>query len=67
MRTKEEKEIAEIIDSEIERCSTRIYPNICQIKDSESGRNKVFDMTLNVIAETGMSVRSALAQVESSL
>lgn len=67
MKTEDEKEIEKIIDEEISKCSERVYPNICQIKDSKQGREKIFELCMNIIYESGMSVKSALAQVESSL
>lgn len=65
--TKEEKQIRSIINSEIDKCNQHIYPNVCEIRDSNVGREKIQSLTLNLIKESGMSVKSALAQVDSSL
>jgi hypothetical protein len=65
--TKEEKQIRTIISNEIDKCNLHIYPNVCEIRDSKVGVEKIQTLTLNLIKETGMSVKSALAQVDSSL
>jgi hypothetical protein len=62
-----EEKIIKIIDEEINKCGDKIYPSICSIKDQPEGRNKIIQMVLNLIRVSGMSVQSAIAQIESSL
>lgn len=62
-----EKKLKATIELELEKCSIGLYPNMCQLKQSESGREKIFNMVKAIVSETPMNIKSALAQVESSL
>ena len=67
MKSKYQDEIVGIIDNELLDCSNDVYPQLCKLKSSELGKEKIYAMTIKILAETGMSVGSALAQLESSL
>jgi len=55
------------INEELKKCSEGLYPNLCQMRTTEMGKNKIYNLVLNIISKDTMSIRSALAQVESSM
>ena len=66
MDKKVEKELDEMIDSELEKCTPDVYPTLCRLKSSEVGIGKIRKMVRAVIDETPMDIGSALAQIDSS-
>jgi hypothetical protein len=62
-----EKKLKEIIDSELDKCETGLYPNLCRIRNSKVGIEKVYRVIREIIIEKPMDIKSALAQYESSL
>lgn len=48
-------------------CKNTGYPNICQLRDTESGEEQIFKGVLDICNKTGMNIASAVAQYESSL
>jgi hypothetical protein len=66
MKSKYQDEIVQLIDAELINCSDDVYPELCQLKSTSMGKEKIYAMTIKIIAESGMSIGSALAQLESS-
>tara|TARA_R110000787_G_scaffold259103_2_gene364413 strand:- start:5712 stop:5912 length:201 start_codon:yes stop_codon:yes gene_type:complete len=62
-----EKRLKKIIDSELEKCETGLYPNLCKIRNSRVGIERVYRAVREIIIEKPMDIKSALAQYESSL
>lgn len=68
MKTELVKKVILLIDQELkENCTDDVYPTLCRLKATQSGTETIHQAALKIIAETGMSVGSALAQLESSL
>lgn len=68
MKTELVKKVISLIDQELrENCTDDVYPTLCRLKSTERGKETIHQAALKIIAETGMSVGSALAQLESSL
>lgn len=67
MKTELKDKVVVLINEELKNCSDDVYPNLCRMKATSMGVDKIHAMALKVITETGMSVGSALAQLESSL
>jgi len=67
MKSQYQDKIIELINSELVNCSDDVYPSLCKLKSTSIGKEKIYSMTLKIVAETGMGVGSALAQLESSL
>ena len=61
------EKVVSLINEELKNCSDDVYPTLCRMKATSMGLKKIHAMTLKIITETGMSVGSALAQLESSL
>lgn len=60
-------ELKTVIDTELEKCSEGLYPSLCRLKKSKVGRENIYELVKNIIVETPMDIRSALAQVESGM
>lgn len=61
-----ENELNDLIDKELERCTSEVYPTLCKMKESEVGLARIRKMVKAVLIENPMSIGSALAQVDSS-
>tara|TARA_R110002020_G_scaffold72905_1_gene187249 strand:+ start:94 stop:294 length:201 start_codon:yes stop_codon:yes gene_type:complete len=62
-----ENKLKEIIDAELEKCHTSLYPNLCKIRNSKVGLERVYSAVRQIVIEKPMDIKSALAQYESSL
>ncbi len=67
MKSDDQKKLEALIVKELGNCTEDVYPALCKIKDSSMGVGKIQRMAIKVIADSGMSVQSALAQLDSSL
>jgi hypothetical protein len=68
MKTELVKKVISLIDQELrENCTDDVYPTLCRLKATPQGIETIHQSAIKIIAETGMSVGSALAQLESSL
>ena len=71
MNTKEKEQIVNdikaIIGDELSNCVlSGKYPQLCSIASVVNGYNRIETQVIALMEETGISVRSALAQVEST-
>jgi hypothetical protein len=62
-----ENRLKAVVDAELEKCTEGLYPSLCRLKKSKVGRDNIYHMVKNIISETPMDIRSALAQVESGM
>lgn len=62
-----DKRLKDCIDSELENCASGLYPTLCSLKSSSVGKEKIYDLVKTIISVNPMDIKSALAQVESSL
>ena len=61
------KTIKELILKELENCQDEgVYPNLCNMMSMKNGIDKVLSLALNIITREGVSVQTALGQIESS-
>lgn len=62
------RKVLDDIHWEIGNCKeSGLYPNICAYIQTEAGYNRLRDRILSMVANEGMRIDSALAQVESTI
>lgn len=65
--SKFKKEIVKLVDSTLEFCEeTGEYPNVCRLKQTKAGYNRIIEYVMNSLKDQGLTVQEAIAQMESS-
>ena len=64
---KELTELKEIIKSELGECDVELWPELCAMRQSDTGYAKVEEMIIRYVAKEAMPVESAIALIEMEL
>lgn len=68
MKNETKLELIKAIDWELKNCDeSGIYPNLCGIKKTEGGLTRIQEQVIVLVADEGMRIDSALAQLESTM
>jgi hypothetical protein len=59
--------LKEQIDEELKDCNGVLWPHVCQMQSTKEGHTKIQDMIVRMIANEGIGIGSAIAQVEQEL
>jgi len=62
-----EDKIHERLNVVVRNCKDSLYPNICRMRNTKNGEERIFRAILDICSKTGMPIESAVAQYESSL
>ncbi|MCB9448661.1 MAG: hypothetical protein H6585_09990 [Flavobacteriales bacterium] len=57
-------ELKQLIKIELDTCSSRMWPHVCQLKQTPEGYKRIEDMVIRLVAKEAMLVGSAIALIE---
>lgn len=61
------EQLRTLINEELKDCNHVLWPNVCGMQSTEKGLAKLQEMIIRMIAEEGMGIGSAIAQIEQEL
>ena len=53
-----------LIKIELEKCNSKLWPNVCEMKTTPEGYKRIENMVMDYAANEGMPIGSALALIE---
>lgn len=53
-----------LIRIELQKCNSKLWPNVCEMKTTQEGYNRIEKMVIDYAANEGMPIGSALALIE---
>ena len=56
-----------LIAEELKECNYTLWPKVCELQTTETGKLKLTEMIVRYIAEEGMGIGSAIAHIEQEL
>ncbi len=60
-------ELKKLINEELKDCNGFLWPKVCEMQSTEKGKAKLDEMIVQLIADEGMSIGSAIAHIEQEL
>lgn len=61
------EELRGLIKEELKECSRFLWPRVCEMQSTATGKAKLEEMIIRYVADEGMNIGSAIALIEQEL